>query len=140
MLLNALLTRWARTTRGALSTTFFSRSTQTAQAEGKPATRSDSFWQTILRRQADGAPSRSVYAEVDVLPMAKAEFEASLQGLQGEQVELLAGTIRKCRQLDDLWHLRTWLYNEIARQFSQFEAERRLARLQAHFTAAGRRH
>ena len=133
-MLNALLTRWART-RGTLATSFFARSTQAAQAKG------DSFWQTILRRGGDPAvPLASPMAAGGALPAARAQFEASLEGLQGDDADTLAQMIGRSRSLDDLWHLRTRLYNEIARQFSQYEAEQRLAALQAHFTVGGRRH
>ena len=132
-MLNALMTRWART-RGALATSFFARSTQSSQ------TRGDSFWQTILRRGGDPAAPAANPASANALPAARAQFEASLEGLQGEDADILAQMISRSRSLDDLWHLRTRLYNEIARQFSQYEAEQRLAALQTHFTAGGRRH
>lgn len=132
-MLNALMTRWAQT-GGALATSFFARSTDTAQPRG------DSFWQTILRRGGDPAAPAAGPAAADALPVARAQFEASLEGLQGEDADTLAQMIGRSRSLDDLWHLRTRLYNEIARQFSQYEAEQRLAALQAHFTVGGRRH
>jgi len=131
-MLNALLTRWAQS-RGALTTNFFARSTQSAQPKG------DSFWQTILRRGGDPATPAASPPAAHALPAARAQFEASLEGLQGEDADTLAQMIGRSRSLDDLWHLRTRLYNEIARQFSQYEAEQRLAALQTHFSPV-RRH
>ncbi len=133
-MLNAILTRWARTT-GALSSTFFARSTQTAS----PKAGKDSFLQSLLRRSAaDAATQAQPHSAIDGLPAARVRFEASLTGLAGDHIDDLADLIRKSRELDDLWHLRMRLYNEIARQFSQHEAEQRLAQLQGLFTASGR--
>jgi hypothetical protein len=69
----------------------------------------------------------------DVLPAARAAFERCLDGLQGEGLDTQRRAIRHACSLRDLWHLRTGLYNEIARQFSQREAEVRLATLHTHF-------
>ena len=137
-MLNALLSRWART-REALSSTFFSRSTQ-SQASSPSGQRAagDTIWQSLFRwvpgesgSQARITPRQQ--ALINNVPAAKAEFEASLGGLQGPVVEELQQSIRRAREMRDLWHLRTWLYNEVARQFSQREAEQRLALLQEHF-------
>lgn len=66
-----------------------------------------------------------------LLPQVRAEFEASLNGVA--DAEELLRSIRCGRSLDDLWHLRAWLYTAVARAHSQREAETRLARLNAHF-------
>ncbi|MDC8786915.1 hypothetical protein [Roseateles koreensis] len=60
------------------------------------------------------------------LAAARAQFQAALEGLAGERIEELTRSIHRSRSLRDLWHLRTWIYTEVARAFSQFEAERRL--------------
>ncbi len=138
-MLNAILTRLART-RGALSSTFFARSTQTAS----PKAGKDSLWHSILRRGGQDAGSNGVDTTNgpagDLLAAARAEFELSVAGLAEETMLALVERIQRSRTLDDLWHLRMGLYNEVARQFSQHEAEQRLARLQVHFTASSRRH
>ncbi|MDC8773246.1 hypothetical protein [Roseateles albus] len=67
------------------------------------------------------------------VPNARAAFEACLSGLHSGDIEELQRSIQRSRSLRDLWHLRTWLYTEVARAFSQAEAEVRLSRLNAHF-------
>lgn len=67
------------------------------------------------------------------VPTARAAFEACLRGLHGDDTLALQRSIQSSRSLRDLWHLRTWLYTEVARAFSQAEAELRLSRLNAHF-------
>ncbi|MCV2357247.1 hypothetical protein LNV09_24140 [Paucibacter sp. B2R-40] len=67
------------------------------------------------------------------VPNARAAFEACLNGLHSSDIEELQRSIQRSRSLRDLWHLRTWLYTEVARAFSQAEAELRLSRLNAHF-------
>jgi len=63
------------------------------------------------------------------MPAARAAFEAALADTEGEMVAELRRSIQRCRSARDLWHLRTWLYTEVARAHSQWEAERRLASL-----------
>ncbi|MCV2371201.1 hypothetical protein [Roseateles oligotrophus] len=67
------------------------------------------------------------------MPNARAAFEACLKGLHSDNIEELQRSIQRSRSLRDLWHLRTWLYTEVARAYSQAEAELRLNRLNAHF-------
>ena len=69
----------------------------------------------------------------DVLPQARAAFERCLDGLDGEGLVAQRRAIRHACSLQDFWHLRTGLYNEIARQLSQAEAEQRLATLHPLF-------
>jgi hypothetical protein len=45
----------------------------------------------------------------------------------------LRGLIRGARSLRELWHLRAEVYNAVAVQTSQLDAETRLARLNKHF-------
>jgi len=112
----------------------------------------DSLWQSLLRLMPGdpdpwgGRPAPKPLLQNNV-PAARAEFEACLNGLHGESIEELMRSIRRSRSLRDLWHLRTWLYTEVARAYSQREAEQRLALLNTHFIgapdllmAAGRRH
>jgi hypothetical protein len=141
-MLNAILTRWART-RGASPTSNSSRFSTLGRSTTYPPGRSasqgaDSIWQTLLRwipGEADpwGAalPCQSVL--LNNVPTARAAFEACLRGLHGDEILALQRSIQRSRSLRDLWHLRTWLYTEVARSFSQAEAELRLNRLNAHF-------
>jgi hypothetical protein len=96
------------------------------------------MWQSLLRLmpgEADpwGAalPCQSVL--LNNVPNARAAFQACLSGLHSGDIEELQRSIQRSRSLRDLWHLRTWLYTEIARAYSQAEAELRLGRLNAHF-------
>jgi len=147
-MLNAILTRWART-RGALAST----SSITTQPHGlqRPsgsfppprssinASNSDSIWQTLLRRRpADVEPWAAQAQMPDArrqanVTVARVQFQASLQGLSGDTVEALERSICRSRNLRDLWHLRAWLYTEVARAYSQHEAERRLQALNSFF-------
>lgn len=147
-MLNAILTRWART-RGALSST----SSITTQPHGlqRPsgsfppprssinASNSDSLWQTLLRRKPAELDPWAAQAQMPDarrqanVTVARVQFQASLQGLSGETVEALERSICRSRNLRDLWHLRAWLYTEVARAYSQHEAERRLQALNSFF-------
>jgi hypothetical protein len=144
-MLNAILTRWART-RGATAASQSSRLSTLSRSSVYPPGRhagqagqsADSIWQTLLRwmpGEADpwGAalPCQSVL--LNNVPTARAAFEACLRGLHGDDIDALQRSIQRSRSLRDLWHLRTWLYTEVARTFSQAEAELRLNRLNAHF-------
>jgi hypothetical protein len=106
-----------------------------AHSSGQSA---DSIWQTLLRLmpgEADpwGAtlPCQSVL--LNNVPNARAAFQACLNGLHSADIEELQRSIQRSRSLRDLWHLRTWLYTEVARAYSQAEAELRLSGLNAHF-------
>jgi len=112
-MLNSLRSRWNFSRLGSRSAASQSTGTQ-------PPTRSGS-----LRR------TTTVLAET--LPAARAAFEQALADLEGEGLSAQRGAIRRACSLHDLWHLRTGLYNEIARQLSQREAEQRLATLQGFF-------
>ncbi|MEJ6004426.1 hypothetical protein WG899_02625 [Paucibacter sp. AS339] len=110
---------------------------------GFSATRSggDSLWQTLLRwmpGEADpwGANPATPPCEslkLSHVPSIRAAFETCLRDLQGEGVDTLKRSIRCSRSLRDLWHLRAQAYTEVARAFSQTEAEARLKQLNAHF-------
>ncbi|MFY7867767.1 hypothetical protein [Roseateles sp.] len=67
------------------------------------------------------------------VPSIRAAFDNCLRDLHGEGVEALQKSIRCSRSLRDLWHLRAQAYTEVARAFSQAEAEIRLQQLNAHF-------
>jgi hypothetical protein len=144
-MLNAILTRWART-RGASSSSSsvgssrlstLSRSGNSADGRGTEQT-AESIWHSLLRWMpgeleagAGALPCQSV--SLNDVPSARAAFEACLCGLHAADIEELQRSIRRSRSLRDLWHLRTWLYTEVAKAFSQSEAELRLNRLNAHF-------
>lgn len=144
-MLNAILTRWART-RGASSPSSSVGSSRhstlgrfgSSGAGRRADATGESVWHALLRwmpgetQALVGAmPCQSV--TLNDVPTARAAFEACLRGLHAADIEELQRSIRRSRSLRDLWHLRTWLYTEVARTFSQSEAELRLNRLNAHF-------
>ena len=76
----------------------------------------------------------------DVLAAARIAFQAALEGLiegpLGEEAQALSQSEQQARSLRELWHLRGALYTLIARGLGEFEARRRLARLDLAFSAA----
>jgi hypothetical protein len=67
------------------------------------------------------------------LPPVRQDFIDSLDDIRTEQASTLCTRIDHARSLRELWHLRAELYNVVALNHSQHEAERRLARLNRHF-------
>lgn len=152
-MLNAILTRWARTRgalaghspRGTASTlppSLQSRSSSYPPPRGAAA---DSLWQSLLRwipGDADPWAGKPGPARgpglLNNLAAARAQFQASMQGLSGDSIDELQRSVQRSRSLRDLWYLRTWLYTEVARAFSQQEAERRLQALNALFICGPR--
>ena len=112
-MLNSLRSRW---NLSRLST----RPVATVPSSTLPPRRS-----TNLRQAATVA--------TEVLPAARAAFESALADLQGEGLDTQRAAIRRACSMQDLWHIRTGLYGEIARQISQSEAEQRLVALQGFF-------
>lgn len=74
-------------------------------------------------------------APVDPLPVTRQDFLAALDGLGGRGAQDLRLRGEHAHSMRELWHLRAELYNLIARQLSQAEAEHRLAQVNRHFTA-----
>ncbi|MBB4844055.1 hypothetical protein HNP55_002591 [Paucibacter oligotrophus] len=103
----------------------------------------DTLWQSLLRWMPGDAdpwagkpvPARNPGLQNN-LAAARAQFQASMQGLSGDSIDELRRSVQRSRSLRDLWHLRTWLYTEVARAFSQQEAERRLQQLNLLFICA----
>jgi len=137
-MLNDILSRWARRRTASLHRPSASGGDSSHMASGRSGQAVDTIWQSILRwipGEADpwGAASPPPHQRSDNMPAARAEFEACLHGLDSERIAELQRCIRRSRSLRDLWHLRTWLYTEVARSFSQAEAELRLHALQPFF-------
>lgn len=111
------------------------------QSEQPPATRrrgGDSIFQSLLRLwPRDGqAPLEGTRAMADL----RTAFRASLTDLMAQaqtcgdadaeqRLSSLMRHIVHARHPQDLWHLRTAVYTEVARTFDQGEAERRLETL-----------
>jgi hypothetical protein len=116
-----LLTRWTR------SRPFV----PTAPAPGtRPP---DSLLQSLLRwLPGENTPWHARAEDPALLPLLRREFERCLGGVDAP--EELVRSIQRARRVDDFWHLRGWLYTEVARAHDQREAEMRLAGLNRHFT------
>lgn len=70
---------------------------------------------------------------VNRLPGVKRDFLACLDDIALPQADRLRAAIDGARSLRELWHLRAEVYNTVGRAHSEFEAERRLERLNRHF-------
>lgn len=70
---------------------------------------------------------------VNRLALVKQEFRVSLADLRSPEATELGERIERARSLRELWHLRSSLYHLLAIDFSQLEAERRMAQLNRHF-------
>ncbi len=123
------LTRWNRTA--------------TAQAEGPSSLRFEVrppslrhapesllnriwFWLAAPAPQ-DAAPPTSR------LPAVRLEFQAALIDISPSRATDLMQRIELARSLRELWHLRADVYGLVAVEYSQAEAESRLADLNRHF-------
>ncbi len=67
------------------------------------------------------------------LAKVKHEFRAATAGLPLALLDGLGDRIERARSLREFWHLRSPLYNAVARGIDQVEADRRLGRLNRHF-------
>lgn len=61
------------------------------------------------------------------------EFEQALRGAYGEQASLLRSRVRGAAVPDDLWHLRTEIFEQVSCAVSQGEAHLRLRDLDTMF-------
>lgn len=137
-MLNKLLPRWKQS-RSRSSQPLSEHSTVRGAAVHPPGQRpDDSLLQSLLRwlpREAEpwgDTPAQARARCAQLLPQLRADFEASLCDVPA--AEELRRSIKRGRSLDDFWHLRGWLYTEVARALSQREAELRLAHINRHFT------
>jgi hypothetical protein len=67
------------------------------------------------------------------LPAVRDDFLERLGDVQVEGAQALRLRVDSARSLRELWHLRTEVYRLVALQYSQAEAEQRLAALNHHF-------
>lgn len=92
-----------------------------------------SFWGRA-RRWLDRSPwTPAAQRPVNRLTLVKTEFRNSLADLRSDEAGPLRGRIERARSLRELWHLRSVLYGLLAIEFTQAEAEERMARLNRHF-------
>jgi hypothetical protein len=132
--LNRLLPRWA-TRSGSARDSGLSSTLQSRVEVCPPA-----LWPSSLtlwgraRRWLDRSPwTPAERRPVNRLALVKHEFQSSLGDLPLGDADTLAERIERARSLRELWHLRSTLYDLLARALSQAEAEARMARLNRHF-------
>lgn len=101
----------------------------------------DSIFQSLMRLwPGDGRrPQASARASARAMARLRAAFRASVSDLADgaqtadeetrERVGALLRHVVHARHPQDLWHLRTAIYTEVARAFDQAEAEARLLML-----------
>lgn len=70
---------------------------------------------------------------INRLPNVRADFLECTSDVTTDRVHDLRRLIKDARSLRELWHLRAEVYNAVAIQFNQYEAEQRLSRLNRHF-------
>ena len=70
---------------------------------------------------------------INRLPGVKVDFLACLNDVANVPTSNLRTSIEAACSLRELWHLRAEVYNCVGRAHSEFEAERRLQRLNRHF-------
>lgn len=84
------------------------------------------FW-LLAPAPQDAAPP------INRLPGVKRDFIACLADVPQPAADSVRSAIHDARSLRELWHLRAEVYNQVGRAHSEFEADRRLERLNTHF-------
>jgi hypothetical protein len=84
------------------------------------------FW-LLAPAPGDSAPP------LGSLPAVRQDFASRLTDVPGPAAQALRERIGRSPSLRDLWHLRAELYRVVGLQYSQLEAERRVASLNRHF-------
>jgi hypothetical protein len=98
----------------------------------------ESLWSVSLRWLV-GGNVEAVPALRTPLEKARSEFVAAMAGMLEVDHFGLLKRAQHARSLRELWHLRSELYTLVARRFSQFEADARLARVNQHFPTRAQR-
>ncbi|MFO1219532.1 MAG: hypothetical protein U1E89_14285 [Burkholderiaceae bacterium] len=89
---------------------------------------SGSFWPRSNTRYLSG-PATAVAKMAEL----REEFEQALRGVYGQGASLLRSRVRGADLPDDLWYLRTEIFEQVSRAISQAEAAARLRDLDALF-------
>ena len=89
---------------------------------------SGSFWPQSGTRYL-GGPAAALARVAEL----REEFEQALRGVYGELASLLRSRVRGADNPDDLWYLRTEIFEQVSRAISQAEAHVRLRELDALF-------
>jgi hypothetical protein len=88
--------------------------------------------------------ARAVAIETELRPavtplaLIREEFVAALRDIASANSVDLRQRVRRCPSLRGLWHLRADVFNEVAMQRSEHEAQSRLAQLNRHFPCPAR--
>ena len=91
-------------------------------------------WRASVRRWLQQSPWHPAPARpVNLLAQVRQEFRDAVAGVPGDLLDGLDDRIERARSLREFWHLRSPLYNAVAMALNQFEADRRLMRLNRHF-------
>jgi hypothetical protein len=95
----------------------------------------ESAWQRLIFWLMAPDP-RDAAPPLNRLPGVRSDFMQALTDVgAGEDAIALRERVQQARSLRELWHVRAETYRLIGIAHSQFEAERRLARLNRHFPA-----
>lgn len=93
----------------------------------------DSRWARLMHWVLAPAPGDSA-PPIGTLPAVRADFHRAVADLvEARAAGDLVRRIEHSRSLRELWHLRSDIYQLVALQYSQAEADERLARLNRHF-------
>lgn len=101
-----------------------------------------SRWQALVAWFSEPALGGDTPAAAPVLPalpparqLARVQraFHEAIDPLQSRDGDELQMAVGRARTLHELWHLRARLYDLLAREFTQADAERGLAGLDRHF-------
>jgi hypothetical protein len=130
-MLNHFLSRWKRSrSPSPLQASTLRGSSGHGLVRFKPRSH-DSLLQSLMRWLPGETESRQRAMSPAMLAGLRADFETTLSEVPGAHE--LRRAIQRARNLDDFWHLRGWLFTELARTHSQGEAAARLDRLNSHF-------
>lgn len=124
------------------SSTGFASSSRLRDEVKPPSLRCEpsSGWQRLRFWVLAPSPTEAA-PPINRLPQVRADFLACLDGASGNEACALSLRIERASSLRELWHLRTSLFDCVARHYSQTEAQTRLRRLAHHFETRGlRRH
>lgn len=85
------------------------------------------LWRTLASHTASDEVARRR------LKAVREEFSQALDDVGSQHADFLQQRLLHCRSMRELWHLRSELFEVVARHHSQREAERRMAALNRHF-------
>ena len=117
-----------RSTLGPSTTTSFRLDASPPSLRHSP----DSAWQRIVFWLLAPAPQEAA-PPLNRLPAVRDDFLQAVADVPGEAAHGLRHRIAHAHSLRELWHLRADVFGLVGLEHSQWEAERRLLRLNRHF-------